>query len=988
MSDPPSSKPTKDEREKEKQEGGGKKKDPFVEKDQTAEDAQLRVNKQCFLVRNIEALIGAQAAARAEGYKHFSCVTGPPMEITNELVSVKGLDKMFGLTTAQHAVLQPRIRLYLIKNGTIIELPFDASLSPGVHTQRAISDMVKSSNFRGYGAGIKSFSYELAGIDPDTADRLINAKLTLYFKTIADLFHPRNSGGMSKSRPFQYADLINMNKASLAPKRGRKGEKTIADDEDRYELKAVVGWGDPPVGHPLFPKAIRKSIQGAKATFSLQLIDHTIKYNQDGTLELDIDYMASIDYILSTSDLDIFWLPETNKATDLQTKIQTKRDELLQSDQELERLMNVKRDGAIPAGASTPTAAGNQPDTQQDVIARHEDRKKQLIEEAEGLVEQLDQLVRLRKTIAYSRITDGLLETEGILKCIEVFPSQLGVVGGRVLRTESIVKGNKKKPIAQQDKEEKANAKKIQETAQPASEEERKEMKERMDGVNKDAADDGKLTASKLKGNQKKHVQSSKKPSKKPNGKIKIFYFFLGDLIDIVLRILKSEVDGQKNKAAIETLERVIVMMGPAVLKDSRRSSGLLKVGNLADIPISYDLFENWFIYNVIRPQKETYYFKKFVIDIMDNLISPVLGSGCYSGERQKGRVASIPLTVPKLSGGGPRVPVRSRCSIAGLKNKKMSKTGLGSEIGTSSIRESNDYLYFYMRDNNVKRRQADYKKDIKKGIYHLRIGQENGLVKSVEFEKTDIPFLKEHRVTADGEHPNGFLREKYDAKIKMVGNSFFIPGQYVYIAPTVPGYDVNKKIGKIKQPTKQLLQNLGFGGYYLVTKVFHNISPESYVTELVCRWESFGESTAKDIQSYYERIEDINNCKAGAAEAASSFDYSEVLDEQLQNLNDAAGRTIYQNVGEAVKDAAGVVTQGAASVVAGYIPPGAARTIVLGILGAGQSVVNQGVDDAVDAAPGVMDAVSELGDDITGAAVEAGREFFNQFFDPEGDDQ
>lgn len=846
-----------------------------VATDIDTEDAQIRVNKQCFLLRNMEPLMKARASESPSTFQHFACVTDQPMDVTNELVSIKGLGAMFKLTSAQHAALVPRIRLFLTKDGKPIEVPFDASLSTG-SGKHTIADMVRSSNFRGSGVGIKGFSYELAGTDTHTADKLITAKLSIHCKTIADLFAARLS---TEGETFQYADLINLRKASLKPKKKSTENKYIDDDSYRYELKAVVGWADVPSGHPLFPSApLRRAISQAKTTFSLQLINHAISYKQNGTLDLDIDYMASIEYALSTNGLDVFWMPESLEAEEVVSGIQRERDIL--ADGQLKQTAYSIIDKDLREGRITPETAATM---KQEIRGRYSNQKKDRVELIERQIERVEQIRRIRKTFAYRRITNFLIGGEnsesGKLREIRVDPDELGIVGAngkqRVLSTKAAAATN----------DSKANEK-IVDGAKKASQKAQNTAARRMEGTLQSSAK-GKLTTAKIKDNKSRHVAGAKAPSdrQEEDGKVQILYFYLGDLVDILLKILKepSIIDGksEENKEAQETLERVRIILGPAVMVKQNASGLVSRGGNLADLPISFDLFENWFINNVIRPQKRKYFFKDFITDLMRDLIGPVLGSGCYAGERQKGKVATIPLRVPKLSNGTARIPNRSRCNLSQIKKRK--QTVLEPEIGSTSIREANDYLYFYMPDTRLKDRFVDEAKDLRDGIYHLRVGQDRGMVISVEFNKSAIKFHKEMNITNDALTAEGFLREKYNAKIKMVGNSFFIPGQYVYITPTVPGYEPGR--GTNNHVTTGMLQSLGFGGYYLVNKVDHMITSDYYQTEIEAIWEAYG-SNKRGVRGY-ENMYNIGDCKIGALVASEPFNFSSRQAELIAQARD-----------------------------------------------------------------------------------------------------
>lgn len=807
------------------------------------EQAQGRINKQCFLIKNIEQLMNLQVEKTPTGYQNFSCLTGDPLDITNELVSIKGIQPMFDLTAAQHAVLQPRLRLFMIKDGETIEMPFDASLSAkGSVKKTSIQEMVKSSNYRGSGAGIESFTYELAGATPATADRLITAKLKLYFKSIGDLFADRASvttdGGEAK---FQYADLINTKKASLMSSRtpspaSAATASTASADKNRYSLKIVAGWGDPPIGHPLFSRSMREAIKQAKATFSLQLIDHVIKYNQDGTLELDIEYMASIDYKFGGSSLDILWLPESEELKKLKEEYNIAYNTTLTERRSQEsRVKRAGEDAAKKARAQNPPGLRGGAETSEErenriynarkaaeaqerteVDADINDRLEQLQEQAENL----EEVKKSRRSFTYRRIIEELIgppdkPEKSKLYEIEVSPAEIGKIKDKTKSSTSTApraKGTIKK-------------------ATPSTATTKYE------------------TVIKLKPISEENNNS---------GKIKIYYFFLGDLINGAIRILKSKIiqGGQEyeNIEALETLRTTSILIGPATIKTG---SKVRKIGNMADIPISFDLFQQWFVHHVYKPNKDSYLLRDFIKDLMNNLVAPAFGQGCYTLVKQKATVGTLPLRVPRGSDGYPRIKPRTRCKLYNILRR--GSFILGSETVTTSLREEDDYLYFFMNDNSFQKRKADELIDTQNGVYHLRIGADKGLVKSIEFKKTDIPFLRESRITNDADTEDGFLREKYDATIVMVGNTFFFPGQYIYIIPTVPGY------GGLGDKYKLKLRTLGFGGYYLITKVDHSMTPNSYETELEARWVAFGQEEEVDIEYVPFYMNRVSNCDLAA---------------------------------------------------------------------------------------------------------------------------
>ena len=250
------------EKKKKKEEEAGK----FVT-EQDEQVAQVRFNKQCYLVDQIESIMRAGAQKRSRGYKRFSTITAPPMDVTNELVSKKGITPLLQIKEHQLALLQPRIRLYITqypkgKKGKPVDirLPFDSFLGGEGGN---LDKMFQTGNFRGSDAGIKSFSYDLAGVNPAEADKLIDATLVLYFQSIGDLFEPRAG---KPGNQVGFSDLIN-----YTQRIGQKKGKPPRDiDPKDFRIKAVVGWSEPEIARAsragLLPKALLKALIESKVT--------------------------------------------------------------------------------------------------------------------------------------------------------------------------------------------------------------------------------------------------------------------------------------------------------------------------------------------------------------------------------------------------------------------------------------------------------------------------------------------------------------------------------------------------------------------------------------------------------------------------------------------------------------------------------------------------------------------------------------------------
>ena len=144
----------------------------------------------------------------------------------------------------------------------------------------------------------------------------------------------------------------------------------------------------------------------------------------------------------------------------------------------------------------------------------------------------------------------------------------------------------------------------------------------------------------------------------------------------------------------------------------------------------------------------------------------------------------------------------------------------------------------FYMNSYKASELRADEIEDRKKGIYHYYIGLDKGLVKSINFDKADVQGLREARQAEAGNL--GQIRDVYNAKVKMVGNSLYYPGMKLFLNPPI-GFGRPEQDGS-EGGFGTLSNLLGIGGYYDVITVDSTISRGGqYDTELNCVWAQSG---------------------------------------------------------------------------------------------------------------------------------------------------
>ena len=123
-------------------------------------------------------------------------------------------------------------------------------------------------------------------------------------------------------------------------------------------------------------------------------------------------------------------------------------------------------------------------------------------------------------------------------------------------------------------------------------------------------------------------------------------------------------------------------------------------------------------------------------------------------------------------------------------------------------------------------------------GIFHTTTGLDRGLVKNMQFSRTDQPYLREARYEQSDFKPELQLSNVYNTTIEMYGNNLFFPGCQVYVNPRGLGSDELGDPG-----TKNSYANImGLGGYHIVKTVSHSIGLNGYTTTLNCLFTTSGD--------------------------------------------------------------------------------------------------------------------------------------------------
>ena len=342
-------------------------------------------------------------------------------------------------------------------------------------------------------------------------------------------------------------------------------------------------------------------------------------------------------------------------------------------------------------------------------------------------------------------------------------------------------------------------------------------------------------------------------------GKYRVFFIYLGDLIDTALSFVESP-------STCKELRQMRPLVGPTEFIDPSTPDLLRNYVNLADVPISWNELQKWFGREIVGTNVLQISFSDFLTKATESLLRSALGPRCFE-RNMDGVVATSAVVTSNMF----QLATTTDPFIQAIPDYPYGGTvvdfnpALFSQDSIDYMGdESSNYLFIFgqMRDptslifdpatDSGTRRS----RDATKGIYHLRHGAATGIVKRITFKRKDDPQLRSANIARAAQSSSGadrfrVLRERYDADVSMLGNGLFKPGDYVYIDPTF--WTHNSTPGSI------IGTNTTFKGYYSVLESRSAIEAGKYETEISCVYQADGETS-----------EDYSGTRPGATSATA----------------------------------------------------------------------------------------------------------------------
>ena len=809
------------------------------------------------------------------------------LELYSKLVTSKFDPKFLSVNNAQWSLLVPKITLKSVKfkntGGIHKKVPgstryfvFSDFLQP-----KSLKNLTSDKIGRGDGVGLKSVSIELR--QEHFADKRYVVKISIFFENAqtirkqdlsakaieqgySDLVWQRFKSGNFKYPPSpvipaSFVDLLKL----------PDGDELALGTGEYKQWHLTYGWAVPPK-NSLIDEKMSKFIQKLQTTLILNVYRWQFKFDQDGSVVLDVDFLADEDHRASSNML------YSKKAED---KIRSGKEDYKESQEKAKRakeaLDTYKGSKQLAHRRAQEQDAGFGPKERKRYNELKKKKETEPDEELQdsGESKEYKKLENAKRSVL--RRGGGITADERIEVLQEQYEDALNQSAGmshdyqdliyssfinELLKTQRIIVGVAERSWKKRAGDKKASNFRYSFTSHfkvnPGA---GKKVAASLAGTVKDAHDAANLEAVKeshgnvtdadkaatkaaeyhlLKGTEALIKDLKIKPQGATPGTMNdvvvIPYFFLGDIIDIAYQNHSSRA-GKTAQPILGSLDvdmarRVKGKPAPTVKRDISR------------IPISFTSFMLWWNNKVVRTQKEVWAFKPFLRELFQQFVGKIIDEYDplhikYFGGKPDKKVwhntesainieqVDSPLDITTAEYRGPRPNDIDVDKVLSAKSK------LAGKATAHRTEEFHSYLFIYGQAGRIYL-DCNPRKNMESGIYHFYVGGDGGIMKSIEFNVVPNEMRRTVQVLAAAKDKknNPFL-EQYDVTIKMRGNNIFRPGVLIYVDLSLIGF------GKSNQ-TNTISYEYNLGGYYRIIKTDHQISGDDYETIIVARTDGF----------------------------------------------------------------------------------------------------------------------------------------------------
>ncbi|MFM1840965.1 MAG: hypothetical protein RIR47_1014 [Bacteroidota bacterium] len=603
---------------------------------------------------------------------------------------------------------------------------------------------------------------------------------------------------------------------------------------NKFRVYLRLGWravASSEVFPPQFDNFVNSINAGEHDKYMLlNLINHELTFDEEGQVQLKVNYIGSLDTSLTSTDSDfIKALYELHLR-----QIEETNTELTQESSSIKAAEQINK--WVEKGCAGPSGISS--DSPIDA------KRKQLEEKSQKLKSDLKTKKQNALNTTYSRFLNAILDDDGYksIKALSITGNQAATYSSGLFdkqRNTGLMTEIFNNPVYSSDKlqkDAKSDTKDLQEgiAEQEADSAGATEPWYTYLGIDTNLEDVEELRKNTVK------IDPSGFNDNPLNQVFKMIS--VGTLLDGMLKatnqdfqIVTTDSRGVSTTRTNNFMKKFYIVLGEFYYK-KRSTTDVTPIRlPISLIPINFDTFLLWYKDNIVAKQRKNYVIKDFISDFFTQLVIPTLQGNSTSTEI--GRKYNVFFDQKTIKSFGTATTPFLIDSDRSVSNSMLEPVSKYASYSTTSPDDHN-IIYISLKPADpdaLGRVYESIESDRRENISHFWVGDSRGLIKSIKFKRVEQPGLKEAKATKESFIPLNQLRDLYNADITMFGNHYYYPGDTIFIHPQ------NSILGE--PYTNGTISNImGIGGYYDVIKVTTNIGEGGYETALECVWVCSGE--------------------------------------------------------------------------------------------------------------------------------------------------
>jgi hypothetical protein len=816
---------------------------------------------------------------------------GEPATFLNYVTADPKYQNYLNSTNEQLSSLVPKIRLFKIfhqnNKEEIVEIEFATEGISGTE----LEDMLSSKGAkRGYGAGIKSFNISYTGDNMATATSTVSATLVIQADSMETLLKPRRGTGDAAKLQYRYLDLgWKVRGGRNSPANAPKGSL----EDLNHEIVADIGLAENATTSVL-------NIDRTSVSLKLNSTGHVFDLQQDGSVIFTVEFEGHIEHTFSKPvQYDVFatqssvtknfitqfTIAQLNKQCGVEKATEFKQMMATKDNEEYKKRLTHLNDMLRKRGKLYYITIA--PEVLQAYNTSLNSRKK------DQHVENLDSIKEDERKATENKIKTAIGILQNALNGVHPSTPETST-GSNIVSSEFVEK----------------EAKEVENDATG------------QDGntgsvVLRDCAIDPNTTqviyfyAGDLINLILENISELYTPSN------------ISNMVDIAMKKAKSTAAAskeepnadaeqtQENNENLETLatlglavgagatvseineayetyfkeaakfKKLRVVLGPTMIADFFSSSSIMC--SIGDIPIALNHFNRWLGRAMEGSKRQfwslheflnefvTVYLRSYMMGEHGKTLNSIGQNKLFQktqhlGYGGKGEIDRLTGYRTNPEYGGRKGLVYEKVPQI---ERPLIKTNSSKFLYKDKI-QAFDYLIFsdHRSEFILPRSPAQHAMS---GINTYQHGLDRGIVKDIQYQRTDIPGRKPAAWIAS---MNGLwqMAEVFNATITTFADFQTYIGQFVYIDPVSISPFLSQET---KASLKGIgLTDLGIGGYFVVHQVQHMFEQGKFETKLVTNWHAYA-----------------NRTHAGKSGGESTFDFGQEVRDYIASRQDPSAQ-------------------------------------------------------------------------------------------------